>query len=516
MKAQLVPLIGDPLENLYQLGLREKESFLKIESRVLKLLSTNSVLRFGQDIISRAKVSLKKKKEKSFFDECIKAYAEGLGVDHIRYQSFLSLFEVAAHYGQIFPELKGILPGCTSVFMKSEEGITHSRLLDFPLVDLFEENPRVYYWQLENKPAVLTYSTEGLAPLFFQGIHGNGMSFALHHKPGTTYHQDGQSIFEILFDTIFEINDLQEFKREVRTKISTTKWSFLLLDKLGQVQVIDIDGPAMNTETYNVHESSPLIFTNIPLQKDSAGSENFIKFSEERQLWLKNKLKTSGKEHILDLMTDVEDQKVRGWIHPCATLSTIGAYHVNLSRGYLDLKLGESVLVKSDEIIRLSLADQNDITTLKKQGPTTAFEKAWKRAARAQSAFDQGDYDKAYHELQMARELMPHSVWKEILGFYLHVWDFKFIGNSKELSLIYKKVKALNLPESMKDQWLLLLMRFEKRLDLVSTVQLEDVSTNFRELFSQEKLASKPVFATWMKLLYPRLELLDVFSPHRK
>ena len=515
MKTTIIPLIGDPIENLYQLGLREKAGFLKIEERVNKLLSTNTILRLGQDIIGRARL-LMKRKEESFFDRCIKSYADGLGVDVTRYLNFLSLFEVAAHYGQVYPELKGILPGCTSVFAKSDEGITHSRLLDFPLIGLFEEAPRLYYWQPDGKQAVLNYSTEGLAPLFFQGVHGSGMSFALHHKPGKNYHKDGQSIFSMIFETLFDSQDHHEFRKEMRKKVSFTKWSLLTLDKSGIVQAIDIDGPAQNYETYNVHESSPLIFTNIPLQQDASGFESYLKFSEDRQNWLKEKMKSKSMAHPLDLMTDVEDQNAKKWIHPSGTLSTIAAYHVNLTKGFVHLKENESAVVASDGIVEVSLANYQDVKEFKKAKAPSTFEKAWKKAARAQSHFDQGQYDMAYHELQMAQTLMPMALWKEIMAFYLYVWDFKFVSNNKELALVYKKVKKLSLPPALKDQWILLIMRMEKRLDLSPTVTSEDVSQGQRELFQQEKLALKPVFATWMKLLYPRLELLDVFSPHKK
>lgn len=515
MKTVIVPLIGDPVENLYQLGMREKDSFLKIEARVMKLLSQNVLLRTGQDILSRARI-LMKKKEDSFFDKCVTAYAEGMGIDPVRYFSFLSLFEVAAHYGQLYPELKSILPGCTSVFAKSKDGITHSRLLDFPLIGIFEENPRLYFWQQEGKLPLLNYSSEGLAPLFLQGLHGSGLSFALHHKPGKNYHRDGQSIFKITFETLFEAANLAEVKKEMKKKVSVTKWSLLLLEKTGVVQAMDLDGPALNSETYNVNETSPLIFTNIPLQQDAEGFDNFIKFSEARQNWMKDKLNGAKNEHILDLMTDVEDQKSKKWLHPAATLSTVGAYHVNLTTGLLDVKEGSGAMVKSDEIIQFSLSDNGEGKVIKKAQALRPFEDAWKRASFAQSAFDQGEYDVAYHELQMAQALMPNSIWKEIIRFYLCLWDFKFVSNSKELALIYKKVKKLNLPESLKDQWVLLIMRLEKRLELAPTVTTNDVQDSYRDLFQQEKLAPKPVFATWMKLLYPRLELLDVFSPHSK
>jgi hypothetical protein len=59
-------------------------------------------------------------------------------------------------------------------------------------------------------------------------------------------------------------------------------------------------------------------------------------------------------------------------------------------------------------------------------------------------------------------------------------------------------------------------MRMEKKLELSYTVRADQVSESMQELFQQEKSASKPVFATWMKLLYPRLEILDVFSPYHK
>ncbi|MFP5384543.1 MAG: hypothetical protein ACLGHN_00595 [Bacteriovoracia bacterium] len=515
MKTKIIPLIGDPIENLYQLGLGEREAFLKLEARVMMLLSTNPVLRYGQDIVSRARVLLKKKEE-SFFNRCINSYAEGLGIEPVRYFSFLSLFEVAAHYGQTYPELKGLLPGCTSVLDKQGRNITHTRLLDFPLLGIFNESPRLYYWRPEGKEAVLNYSCEGMAPLFLQGLHGGGVSFALHHKPGKAFHREGQSIFQIAFESLFEGNQLSEIKKEIRKRVSVTKWSFIFLDKGGQVLALDIDGPAQNLESYNVNETTPLIFTNIPLQQDQNGHEGFIKFSEDRQNWTKEKLSKNGNHHILDLLTDVKDQKVKNWKHPSATLSTIGAYHVNLSEGYLDVKESDEVLTSSDEIVRFSLENQSEPVIIKKQDPPDSFEVAWKRAAKAQSAFDQGKYDEAYHELQMARTLMPHPLWKNVFSFYQFVWDFKFVSNAKELSIIYKNVKTLEVPETLKDHWIMFIMRLEKRLDLSPTVTFRDVSPYMQELFQQEKAANKALFATWMKLIYPRLEILDIFSPHHK
>lgn len=516
MKTKIIPLIGDPVENFYQLGLKEKESFIRIESRIKNLLSTNSFLKLGQELITRAKTVIQKK-EDTLFHKCITSYSNGLGIDPSRYYAFLTMFELAAHFGQTYPELKGILPGCTSMFMKRDDEISHTRLLDFPLVGIFDERPRLYFWESEGKPSVLSYSTEGMAPFFLQGVHGSGVSFAIHHKPGKTFYQEGQSIFQILFETVFSSQNLTEMKKEFKKKKSITKWSLLLLDNAGSAHVTDIDGPSQNFETYNLNETSPLIFTNIPLVKDRGDSfGNYLKFSEDRQEWLKNKLKIKKDEHVLDLITGIDEKSNKNWLHPTTTLSTVGAIHINLSKGYIDLKEGESALTISDQILRINLAYQNDIKILKPMTSHKPIERAWKKAARAQSAFDLGEYDLAYHELQMAESLMPNIAWKQIFTFYLCVWDFKFLTNTKELSVVYKKLKSLLVPPILKDQWILLIMRIEKKLDLSPTVFFTDVSEPVQGLFQKEKLAPKPVFSTWMKLVYPRIEILDIFSPHHK
>jgi hypothetical protein len=515
MKIKIVNLIGDPAENLYQLGTKEREAFFRLEERVQRLLSTNSLIRIKNDFMVRLSTKLKKK-EDGFFQQCIEAYAQGLGIDGARYMSFISVFELAAHYGQIYPELKGLLPGCTSVFHLNGGDICHSRLLDFPLTGIFEETTRLYHWKLNDHPVMLSYSCEGLAPLFFQAIHEKGISYALHHKPGFNYYQEGKSIFQIAFDTLFGASGLNDLKRETRKMASITKWGILLLDHRGQVLCMDIDGPNHEVETYDVTENSPLIFTNLPIKPEPAGLENYLNFCKERQQWLMQKLQRDSAMHPLDLLTDVKDQKLKKWLHPAATLSTTGAIHVNLSQGHLDVKEGSGALVHSDAIIRFNLGNSGEHQLLKEKRPATAFESAWKRASLAQAAFDQGKWDEAYHELQMSIALMPHPGWKEILKFYLYLWDFSLIGNQRELSLIYNHVKKLKLPSSMKDQWLLLCMRLERQLQLMLTVSEQELSPQWRNLFIQETQAPRPLFLTWMKSIHPRMELLEVFSPHYK
>lgn len=518
MKTKLVPLTGDIHESLYQLGLAEKESFLKLERKVLNLLSTSTLLRQGQDLVTRTRTLLKKKNEKkeSFYDSCLKSYAEGLGRDLVAYQTFLSLFEIAAHYGGVYPELRSIIPGCASVYTKKDGELTHSRLVDFPLVGHLDETPRLYLWQLEGHPTVLSYGCEGLAPAFFQVLHESGSTLALHYKPGKKIFSEGQSIFQIIFELLFDCKTPQEMKRDLKKKVSVTKWGLLLLEKKGKLEHFDIEGPTLAQESFEVTESGPLIFTNIPLKHDKGEFESHLNLCSQRQAWIKTKLGKSSRSHVLDLLTDISDQKENKWIHPGSSLSTTGAISLNLTKGHLDVKEGSSALVASDALVRFSLSDQREVTLLKPAKELNDFEKAWKGIALAQACFDAGEMDFAYHHLQMARALIPHKVWKQILGFYLCVWDFKFIQNTKELSHVYKGLRKLDLPDVLKHQGRLLNMRLERKLGLVVTVKEDEFEGDQKELFLQEMQAGKALFSTWMHLLYPRMEILDVFSPHLK
>lgn len=513
MKARVIPLVGDLKENMYQLGISEKVAFLALEARVSKLLSKNFLLRQGQDILIRARGRLAKEKP-THFTSVIEAYCEGLNIEPSRYHAFLTLFEYAAHYGQTWPELKSILPGCTSYFHLQGPDVCHTRLIDFPLGGILDHEPVLYLWQGEGRPTLMNFSTPGLAPVFFQAIHASGVSVAVHHKPGLHFHREGEGIFQMIFDSLIESANAADIKRELKKKESMTKWGVLILDRDGKVEVADVEGPTQKWESFRLQDGSPLLFTNLPLQKDSEKNIPYLRFTESREKWVREKLKTKSDKHILDLLTDVEDQKDAKWLHPAATLSTTGALQINLTKGHVDIKTGESALTISDPILRFSLADRNDKSILKNGKAPTDFERAWKRAGAAQSFFDDGKYDLAYHELQMAIALMPMDRWKDTFRFYLCLWDFRFVGNTRELADVYKRLQTLELHDNMKDQGLLLKMRLEKKLNLSPSVDARDLPPHLQELFREEKLARGPIFNTWMNLLYPRMEILDVLAPY--
>src|SRR5690606_11234077 len=123
-----------------------------------------------------------------------------------------------------------------SIFLKNKEDeVTHTRLLDFPLTDLFANEQRFYYWKIPGRQTILTYSCPGLALLFINGIHESGMSFALHHKSSLKINNTGKSIFDILFNCLLDAKDIHHFKDLLKDQSSFSKWGIYSVSAKGEV-----------------------------------------------------------------------------------------------------------------------------------------------------------------------------------------------------------------------------------------------------------------------------------------
>ena len=114
MKTVLVPLIGDYKENLYQLGIKEKESFHRLEEKITGLLSANNFLRYGQDILSRARALLKKKDD-SFFDQCIES---------IKIDNFFKRHDIRLHFFDDLSKFIEICRTCARIIIKVSDVVS--------------------------------------------------------------------------------------------------------------------------------------------------------------------------------------------------------------------------------------------------------------------------------------------------------------------------------------------------------------------------------------------------------
>ena len=174
LTTKVIQLTGDPGEHFYQLGVREKEAFLTLEKRIKKSFAIHPFVREGKNVLAKFQ-EFYPKRTSSFFAKCVSNYAEGLGISSGRYFSFLFLLEHSQFSG--FPKVGA--HGCMSFLYQKEGELHHLRLMDFPLIDFFEQHSRFYLWKFPHRPSLLTLSCEGLAPVFFSRCSSSRFQFCL-------------------------------------------------------------------------------------------------------------------------------------------------------------------------------------------------------------------------------------------------------------------------------------------------------------------------------------------------
>ncbi len=504
-------LFGDLQENFYQLGRKEQEDFVQLEEHLKKLLSSYHLLKIWQDLLSKSQV-LFKKKSQTFFEIALKSYAEGLERPVSEVRRVFELVEIAAHYGQINPELKAIIPGCTSVFEKSSHGVYHHRLIDFPLMNFFKGKARIYHSQFTNTVGV---SWVGLAGMSLAPLHlfsQTGFSLALHQKPSPKFYSQGELIYSVLFDLIFRNETLNDIRKDLRIKTSQNKWGGYIIDKNHDVLAFDIEGPQHWFEKFELTDSRPLIFTNVPVKYsmgESVQEDHFVTVAEARARGLSQILKKKKNFHLEDLYQIFHPRTDQGhWSIPALTTSTQIGFSFEITKASLETleEKTECIWKKSQVKLKEPKLKENPLSV------------SWEHLSEGQAYLDQGKEDIAYHHFQMARSLCPQGSYQAIIEFFIIVLEYKFSQTSEELGFIYNRLLEIEhlLPPHLQDHAILMRLRFERRLKLVVTSNPLDLKhPGWQKLWTKEKDASDIWLSTWKSLITPRFDLLDVFYPYQ-
>ncbi len=511
MSLKVERLIGDLKENFYQLGRKEAEDFHNLEVNLKKLLSSYHLLKIWQDLLSRSH-SLFKRRNQSFFELALTAYAEGLERPVADVRRVIELVEIASHYGQIRPELKALIPGCTSVFEKTVHGIFHHRLIDFPLMNFLKNKAKLYVTQFNGTTPVSWVGMSGMCLAPFHLFSGKGFSVALHQKPSPQYYAQGELIYSVLFDLMFRNETLNDLRKDLRIKSTQNKWGGYIVDKNHDVLAFDIEGPQHWFEKFSLEEKHPLIFTNTPLKYsfgDNLNEDRFVSVSAARATGAGQILKKKKNIHLADLHHLFEPRfDKEQWSIPTSTVSTQISFTYELKSGKIQTTNEEMPSIwKKSEWIALNSKEKPE-----------ALKIPWSHLTLAQGHLDQNQEDLAYHHFQMARTLCPQGHWATIIEFYLIILEYKYAQSKAELGFIYKRLLELEktLPAHFQDHALLMKLRFEKRLKLVITSDpLQLKHPGFQKLWTKEKEASELWLQTWKNLITPRFDLLDVFYPYQ-
>ncbi len=526
-----IDLIGDMEENYYQLGLKDAEAAKLSLKHMENLIKTpwqglDSGLKLLAEGMFKGSNSWKSK-----FSPWTKAYAEGLGISQEKFLLILLVPELSASFSKWLPRLPKALLGCSSLFYRNEEtNLTHLRTLDFPLGENFASNERFLRTQFRNQPTIVSYGSAGFPYPSLSATSSEGLTLALHQKFNDVFDPTGTPIFELVQDLLIRCGDLKTCLGFLRKSKSLTTWSLHLGFSDGQVLEADLGGSNLVYQTYHIDDHQFLYFNNRLIDEKQINLNqpplNFQLYNKFRSESAKRKLKKFSEKKIktkdlLKSWTILETRKTHGIdvltpssmhvlaMEPAtASIQAIKGQAPKTWQGLIQEEKGLWGNQKRETVVHGKVKSPNDL------------DKAWRHLMLAQSYHDLEDLHKLHHHLQLAKRKIKGFALEPTVKLFSLIFTFLSETNEKTLSQIAQDTMDLIpvLDKSMVDHAWLLIFRIEKILDIPTSVVAAQIhQSSLAKLLDVEASIPNILYKRVIRnLIYPRIELLDVFYTHQR
>lgn len=524
-----IHLLGSPEENFYALGKKDAQGFGQILDHMTKLCTRSdaaskvfkTALELSSDFRPKGSIDLKNQ---------LKAYADGLERPINEVYFALLLPEIVAAFNKWTPDLMSIVPGCSSLFLwdKKNEGVVHGRVLDYAISGPYEECERSIFYEFSDRFKVYSYSTAGMPFPSLTAMNEKGLTMALHYKHGDYFDLSGDSIFTILYQVISYCSDIHEVKKYLKEHPSMGYWGIYLSDRNGEVTSIDVCGRDIYQEKFDLKEHKYLYFNNRPLVKDKKHTQmqplgnldqckmrfNFVKDKMQKFNTEKPKLDLEVIK-LLSTPNTKKAQSAKEWNLSALTPSSIQitSFHNSLNQSYY--VPGRAPKIAKEEIILSQNIDSSPIQKIEnvKSKIDANLSLGHVRLSIAQSEYDLGHIESAYHHLQMAMQY--HQGYPEfyIEKFYFTVWQYLYDTDEKDLVYLFDDFVDLKgkLPPYLEDHRML----FIQRLAILLSHPIEEdapyiKNERLRHYYEKESRMNGLAIKMLKKLTTARIEILDI------
>lgn len=504
-------LIGDPIENFYILGKKHYDSFRLLQKNVLPGQES------WQGKIQTLKQTLLSKKTEfhtqGVAEEWLSSYCQGLEVSVPNYLRFLEEVECGALSGRV-------LPGCTSVFNwdQDHQRVEHVRLLDWPFSLTPNETSELLFIHAPGFQKLLVLTIPGLPFLPLSMMNESGVTLALHAKYHHLDHPDGVWVGRIAFESMLASQSVMDLKKCLKRFQTKRLWGFHGCDPSGQILAMDIMGPQMDGQSFEMRDEKTLVFNNAPLVKDpqaqmSSEPPAFIDFCRERRRWGLEKMSATNDQTALLKLTKIT--KASKFRAPAVTASTIQALSFQPSSRRLEMLVGVPPMWSQGQVVTWN--DLFETSMKESEESSSHFSKEdkleWsvrKNFSDAQKAMDTGDVALAFHHIQMglifaSGELKHQASWIWIW------WQWKHLQGKRDRlhlpALIREQLKVT--PSTHKPHLQFLLLLLEVELDLMATVSPPDLPPPFREWADAFVVAPLLKRQLMLKIPDARLDIQD-------
>ncbi len=526
-----IHLFGNPRENFYSLGKRDKIAFDQLYKQMSSLCARNNILtKVLRSTTEFSKTFIKNNESHNIKD--MQAYAEGLEIPLDKVLFALCLPEMVSAFNKFSPNLLSLIPGCSSLFTwdESSKGVVHGRVLDYALGSSFQQNERSLTYELTNRNKIFSFGSAGIPHPSLSAMNDQGLTLAVHYKHGENFDLTGEPIFFMANDILSYCSDIREAIKLIKSRRSMSFWGLYLADKNGEVAAIDINGLEISHEKFAMEDHKYLYFNNRPILKKKQ-AQLLQPFGNKDQCIMRAevvKKRVQAKKATKDLMLDTlsllgsppnsNEKESKLWQMAPITPSSLQlvSFHNQMNKAYfikgLSPKFFQGEYIEYSKIF--SSMKQEQKGKLKKEPIQAA---GYFYFSQFQSSLDAGDIPQAYHSIQMAIEKLKNLPESNIAKFYFYITQYIFENDKRDQIYVFKQLKELKdqLPPYLEDQRILFEMRFEKILDL--PVENKSAKINHKELkklYEKESQLNTIALKGLRHLIFPRIDVLDVITAY--
>lgn len=534
----LITLIGDPSQNFYQLGLKDGQNYKEVVNQIKRLMQTpwqplNNLL--GESLPLLIKQFFKNSPE---FKKNFEAYAEGLGYKKEKLALWLLLPELGSSISLWLPAFPTKLLGCSSYFLKDKTngGIVHGRVLDFPLIGSYDKNERAVLYNFRGYPKIFCYSSAGFPYPSLTAMTDQGVTLAIHQKFTPVFNRKGIPIFELVYQLLCNCHNKRSAINFLKKKQSITTWGLYMSFKNGDVLACDIAGDELYYNEYKVKSNEILYFNNF-LEKKSLKNNSYLPYGfndfckmrkniATKKMNALKKLPELNEFELLKAMGTPYPQKLKqlkNWNLDTVNTSTLAISTFNIKNSSsLFIPGAAPKFYQGRHTQFTNIWDKTEHELVINPAPDTPINyiNGMNSLTRTQNACYKKDSHEVYHHIQMAISYLNKLPEKNIAEFFFLVFQFLYEKNKnvRVKTLEQFKKKKGTLPPYLNDQCILFIARLEKILKTKNTTTISQIkSKQLRQIYKfEQKIPGILLHKTITPFMNINIDTLDIIYGHAR
>ncbi len=533
-----IHLIGDELENFYNLGVKDQKNLPSALKSVKNLIaSPNKEFKLFEKIVDGGLLILAQKvlSKSKHYRQTLRAYSDGLEIPLLKMATISLIPEIMASIDKWIPSIPTQLMGCSSVFSLNDKGkLMHGRVLDFPLPGSFDKFERGVTYQFKNRPIIWSANSVGMPYPAITAMSSEGITVALHQKFTNEFNYQGLPIFEIIYKMLLECHDKKSILSFLKKSCSLTTWGILIGFSDGEILSIDISGKELYQKEYKVKRKDLIYFNNVPMKKTEKclpiGIDNYcsmrkITADNKKQQLLKRKKDSYSEMDLIKFLGRPiisKNKTAKKWNLSLCTPTSLQIAVMNSDQGSVLWIPGSAPKLLQDQVQKVENIWEKYQSKIIKSGLTKIDNKytlGMNSLSKAcESISNHQDLD-LLHQLQLSMHYFKGTP-EELIAkfFYLTV---RYLRNSEE-----KKLRHLldefhqlknRLPHYLRDHALLFIGRIELSLNLTPSPTYNEIKNpQLKKLWKFEKDLPPLALKFLKKLTFPRIDILDVIYTYQK